>query len=311
MSTQDFHYANLLSASVTQGSAPTLSVSVNASNQITNPGFSYDAAGNMLADGSFSYTYDAENRMKTGAGVTYTYDGDGKRVQKSNGKLYWYGMGSDPLAESDGAGNISDEYIFFGGRRIARRHINATPPDTITYYFADHLGTSRVVTSATGAILDDSDFYPFGGERPAITPSGGNNYKFTGKQRDSESGLDNFVARYYSSSIGRFMTPDWSAAPMGVPYADFADPQSLNLYSYAKNRPLTYIDREGHCTEPLSFAACVVVGAAAVSTRSISCTSGIRNGKKQKMTHFKNRSAARQAVRNAQKEKQEHTTKND
>ena len=43
-------------------------------------------------------------------------------------------------------------------------------------------------------------------------------YKFTGKERDSESGLDNFGARYNSSSLGRFMSPDWSAAPMGVPY---------------------------------------------------------------------------------------------
>ncbi|MDP9338690.1 MAG: hypothetical protein M3P45_07470, partial [Acidobacteriota bacterium] len=56
--------------------------------------------------------------------------------------------------------------------------------------------------------------------------------KFTGKELDTESGLDNFGARYNSSTMGRFMTPDWSAAPMGVPYANFGNPQSLNLYSY-------------------------------------------------------------------------------
>jgi len=71
-----------------------LSIGVNGNNQITNPGFSYDPSGNMLTDGSFSYTHDAENRLTSTAGVTYTYDGDGKRVQKSNGKLYWYGMSS-------------------------------------------------------------------------------------------------------------------------------------------------------------------------------------------------------------------------
>ncbi len=65
------------------------------------------------------------------------------------------------------------------------------------------------------------------------------------------------------STLGRFMTPDWSAAPMGVPYADFGNPQSLNLYSYAKNNPTTYVDRDGHCGEPISFVVCVVVGAAA------------------------------------------------
>jgi len=92
------------------------------------------------------------------------------------------------------------------------------------YYFADHLGSARVTTSANGSILDDSDFYPFGGERANIsTSSPTNNYKFTGKERDSESGLDNFGARYYSSSMARFMTPDWSAAPIGVPYADFGN----------------------------------------------------------------------------------------
>ena len=44
------------------------------------------------------------------------------------------------------------------------------------------------------------------------------------------------------------MSPDWSAAPMGVPYADFGNPQSLNLYSYVKNNPLNLTDPDGHCT---------------------------------------------------------------
>ena len=57
-------------------------------------------------------------------------------------------------------------------------------------------------------------------------------YKFAGKERDTESGLDMFGARYHRSSLGRFMTPDWAANPMAVPYAVFRNPQSLNLYSY-------------------------------------------------------------------------------
>src|SRR5881392_2013295 len=68
----------------------------------------------------------------------------------------------------------------------------------------------------------------------------------TGKERDAESGLDNFGARYDSSSMGRFMSPDWSAAPTGVPYADFDNPQSLSLYSYVKNNPLNLTDPTGH-----------------------------------------------------------------
>jgi len=110
-------WANLLSASVTQGSAPMLSVGVNTKNQIHETGFVYDAAGNLVADGSLTMTYDAENRMiSTNAGVSYTYDGDGRRVGKLSGnplqpyKLYWYGMSSlDALVETDGAGNNPTE----------------------------------------------------------------------------------------------------------------------------------------------------------------------------------------------------------
>ena len=77
-------------------------------------------------------------------------------------------------------------------------------------------------------------------------------YKFTGKERDSESGLDMFGARYYGSSLGRFMTPDWAAKPTDVPYANFGNPQSLNLYSYVENNPTTTGDPDGHCTDPFS-----------------------------------------------------------
>jgi RHS repeat-associated protein len=74
-----------------------------------------------------------------------------------------------------------------------------------------------------------------------------NHYKFSGKDRDAASGLDDFGARYYSSVMGRFMTPDWSASPEPVPYAKLDSPQTLNLYSYVENNPLTGIDADGHC----------------------------------------------------------------
>ena len=69
----------------------------------------------------------------------------------------------------------------------------------------------------------------------------------TGKERDSESGNDYFGARYYASTMGRFLSPDWSKNPQGVPYADFTNPQSLNLYSYIDNNPLSKTDKDGHC----------------------------------------------------------------
>src|ERR1700726_1320401 len=60
---------------------------------------------------------------------------------------------------------------------------------------------------------------------------------FTGKERDAESGNDYFGARYYSSAMGRWLSPDWSAKVMPVPYAKLGDPQTLNLYAYVGNNP--------------------------------------------------------------------------
>jgi len=68
----------------------------------------------------------------------------------------------------------------------------------------------------------------------------------TGKERDKESGLDYFGARYYASSMGRWMSPDWSTKEDPVPYAKMDNPQSLNLYSYVWNNPLKSIDPDGH-----------------------------------------------------------------
>src|ERR1700722_2570570 len=70
--------------------------------------------------------------------------------------------------------------------------------------------------------------------------------KFTGKERDTESGNDYFEARYYSSAMGRFMSPDWSAKVEPVPYSKLDNPQSLNLYSYTLNNPLSNADTDGH-----------------------------------------------------------------
>jgi RHS repeat-associated protein len=210
-------------------------------------GFCYDAAGNMTGSTcSPIYTYDAENRLSATTGYTYLYDGDGKRVIKCNGTfptcssgtLYWTGTGSDALAETNWTGAAVEEYVFFGGKRIARRDGTG---NTVHYYFADHLGSTAVITGALGSIQKNSLYYPFGGEIALTAPSFANNYKFTGKERDSESGLDNFGARYYGSSFGRFMQAD----PITVTAARQVDPQQLNLYAYVRNNPLKLVDPTG------------------------------------------------------------------
>ncbi len=78
--------------------------------------------------------------------------------------------------------------------------------------------------------------------------------QFTGKERDSETGLDYFGARYYGSNMGRWLSPDWAENATAVPYADFGNPQSLNLYSYVGNNPLATADADGHCWPPSACA---------------------------------------------------------
>jgi RHS repeat-associated protein len=69
---------------------------------------------------------------------------------------------------------------------------------------------------------------------------------YTGKERDVESGLDYFGARYYTSTMGRWMSPDWADKPEAVPYSTLDNPQSLNLYGYVNNNPLSNLDSDGH-----------------------------------------------------------------
>ena len=231
--------------------------------------FCYDSAGNLTrqaACGSTDYTYDAENRITTTAGVAYTYDGYGDRVKKSGGTIYWGLSGNEPLGEGDVTGNVSKEFIFFNGRRIARLDLTS---GSVHFYFSDQLGSSNVVTNADGTLIEEeSDFYPFGGERILTDLLPDQQYKFTGKERDPESGLDYFGARYYSSALGRFLQPDEFAggpvdafssddpAPSGpLPYADIVNPQSLNKYSYVYNNPLRYTDPNGHDTLDYVFGA--------------------------------------------------------
>src|SRR5262249_51241114 len=129
------------------------------------------------------------------------------------------------------------------------------------------LKTASVITDAQGNITSESDYYPWGGELQFLN-NDSNHYKFTGKERDIETGLDYFGARYYSNGLGRFITPDWSTTPVPVPYADLTDPQSLNQYSYVGDIPTTRTDSDGHgdtatlVEESLEWAADAINGGA-------------------------------------------------
>ncbi len=233
-------YGNLTAINSTQCSSPTMSVTVNAKNQVTNSGFTYDSGGNLTADGTYTYAWDGENRLASTNGVTYTYDGDGKRVKKSSGTIYWYDLGGNVIEETDGSGNRVSAFIYFNGKRVGRYD----PSGAHYAYLTDLLGSSMVMTNSLGYIQDSSDYYPFGGER-VVTSSLTDHYKFTGMERDTESGLDHTLFRQFTSTYGRWLSPDPLAG-------HFTNPQSLNRYAYVENNPPNFADPLGlfMCWDP-------------------------------------------------------------
>ena len=214
-------------------------------NRIVMAGFSYDAAGNQKTQirnsQNENYDYDAENRLvkiNNGAIGQYFYDGEGRRVKKI-----------------DNGGTTVFAYDVTG-RLVAEYHSDPLPPvqggGGTSYLTTDHLGSTRVVTNSTGGVKARYDYLPFG-EQIGSTIGRGNvagyggadstKQKFTQKERDSESGLDYFLARYYSSAQGRFTSAD-------VLFADQKEhtPQSWNLYVYTRNNPTNYVDPNGNST---------------------------------------------------------------
>jgi len=220
--------------------------SYTTSNQLS--GWNYDASGNLLIDGfNTGYAYDAEGRV-SGEGqyvvgspsytfnpaTTYFYDADGNRVAKT--------------------GSSAIDYIEFGGRQVARlsggqwtdliygvsgllAEVPGTQAGTPVYRMVDHLGSVAGTLNSSGTLLSSLDYGPFG---QIFAGGTADPYVFTGKERDTESGNDYFGARYYASSMGRWMSPDPSN--WGV---DFYYPQTWNHYSYVGNNPLSATDPNG------------------------------------------------------------------
>src|SRR5713226_7948449 len=230
-----------------------LSFSVST-NRITTSGYSYDSAGNLLNDTLHSYTYDAENKISTVDSVSaYVYDGEGQRVRKLIGEntRFVYGIGGKLVAEFDGStGSLTKEYVYGAGGLLATIEPTSVNTNGTRYVVTDHLGTPRVTTNSSGLVVSRHDYLPFGEELFAGTggrttaqgysASDGVRQHFTGQQRDSETGLDYFVARYHSSAQGRFTGPD-SLLASAKPIM----PQSWNRYAYCNNNPLIYVDPTG------------------------------------------------------------------
>src|SRR6185437_8027296 len=195
-------------------------------------GWSYDADGNVLNDGHHSYAYDAENRLIAvdgGATASYVYDAEGRRVHESIGgvvKEYVYGQSGQELTVVDANQNLLAGETYFNGR-----YLGTQTPGGFSWAHADELGE----TDLSG---------PWG--EPTNLQNGTSQIHFTGKLFDPETNFSYFGARYYNPALGRFLTPDWSEDPEAVPYANLENPQSLNLYSYVLNNPVTETDPDAH-----------------------------------------------------------------
>ena len=206
-----------------------------------------------------------EYNQGTGQYTQYLYDAEGHRTAKvnansMNGTLncamaaagpvvatYLVGQAGEQLTEFGATGNWVHTNVFAGGQLLATYDTNG-----LHFPVTDPLGTVRVQVAGLGYEEEYSTSLPYGDglittPNPLISNTqDATEHHFTGKEHDAESGLDYFGARYYASNMGRFMSPDWSATAEPVPYAKLGDPQSLNLYSYVGNNPISLVDADGH-----------------------------------------------------------------
>ncbi|MBI5027194.1 MAG: hypothetical protein HZC12_10815 [Nitrospirae bacterium] len=193
--------------------------------------YSYDANGNMTGGAGRTITYNYDNmpsKITKSVSTYFTYDYSGQRVKKKVSSTTTVYIGKHYECTS----SLCTKYIFAGNNRIASKTSSAT-----YYYHTDHLGSSSIITDATGAKVQGIYYYPYGGTRSS-TGTANIKHKFTGQEEDAETGLYYYGARYYDPILGRFISAD---SIVQDPFY----PQSLNRYSYALDNPLKYVDPNG------------------------------------------------------------------
>ena len=172
-------------------------------------GWSYDAAGNLLNDGRNSYAYDAEGRIVALNGQPmYLYDAEGRQ----SGEVFRLDRhGQLPARSRRPPGDGAERLRAPGCTRtcgLRAGQLLATyegpgesKPNTWHFHLTDWLGTERMQTNAAGNMEEVCTSYPFG-DGLSCTGTDATEHHFTTKERDAESGLDYFYARYYSSDSG-------------------------------------------------------------------------------------------------------------
>jgi RHS repeat-associated protein len=217
-------------------------------------GYGYDLDGNLTAEPGAEYKYDAENHMwssQTTTTVTYFYDGEGQRVKTVSPQLtrrFIYDAAGSLIAEYEGS-TLKKEYVYGVTGLLATVEDPGAQTPMVRYMTPDHLGTPRVLSDRDGNV-SRHDYKPFGEElgvqdnRTSTFGYGVDDkvrQKFTSKERDVETGLDYFGARYFASEKGRFSSPD----PLFIEMRRLHNPQELNLYVYVINNPTRHTDPTG------------------------------------------------------------------
>ena len=218
----------------------------HALTEIDGQTWTYDANGNAIStgDSTLTWTYrDELSNSSDGTSTTnYLYDQNGTRRYKANsGNKTYYAR--DYIENSDGS---KEWHISSLGNPVFMQAEAADSTQTNNWIHTDHLGSIAVMTDSSGAWTSARDYYPFGNERVNETQGTGSDDRFdyTGKERDEESGLMYFEARYLATDSGRFMSHD----PVAQTFASailLTDPQSQNAYSYSRNNPINLYDPDG------------------------------------------------------------------
>jgi RHS repeat-associated protein len=205
--------------------------------------FTYDGNGNTLSKvnsaGTTQYTWDFENRLTsvvlpgTGGTVAFKYDPFGRRIQKSSasGTTDYLYDGSNSVEEIDqAAGALLARYAQSIGidEPLAESRVG-----TSGFYEQDGLGSVTSLSGSAGSLADTYTYNSFG-VSTASAGTLGNPFQYTGRDYDSETGLRYYRARYYESSIGRFISED--------PLHFAAD---NNFYRYVESNPVRFRDPSG------------------------------------------------------------------
>jgi RHS repeat-associated protein len=210
----------------------------------------YDPNGNLISGQGLFYEYNDANklvRVRQGGSdgpviSEYWYDYRGQRIKKTEHGVTTYYISKQYEERRGAAVSERTNFYFVSGQRVARKVKSGNDEAETFFYLNNHLGSADLVTDGSGALVDDMEYFPYGGVRNR----GSERYGYTGKERDAITGLNYYEARYYYSSNRHFTQAD-SITP------NVYDPQSLNRYSYVRNNPINYIDPSGHSFNPVKW----------------------------------------------------------